>query len=47
MSSYCLLTTMEEILIPNCSLLHLHLNDTNNLKILIKKKYIYFLKSSI
>ena len=32
MCSFCLLTSMEQIPIPNCSLLYLHSNDMNNLK---------------
>ena len=31
MHSFCLLTLMELILIPNCGLLHLHSNDMNSL----------------
>ena len=36
--SYCLLTSMELILRPNNSLLHLQSNDMNSLKRLAKKK---------
>ena len=32
MRSFCLLASMELILIPNCSLLYLHSNDMNSLK---------------
>ena len=40
--SFCLLGSMGLIPIPNCSLLHLHSNDTNNLKsLLLKKSYSY------
>ena len=38
MRSFCLLTSMELILGPNCSLLHLRSNDTNSLK--SKKKEV-------
>ena len=34
----CLLTSMELILIPNCSLLYLHSNDVNHLKSFILKE---------
>ena len=30
MRSFCLLTSMELILSPNCSLMYLHSNDMNN-----------------
>ena len=32
MHSFCLLASMELILIPNCSLLYLYSNDMNNFK---------------
>ena len=32
MHSFCLLTSMELIHIPNCSLLYLHSNDMNSLR---------------
>ena len=32
MRSFCLLTSMEKIHIPNCSLLYLHSNGMNSLK---------------
>ena len=38
MHSFCLLTSMELILIPNCSLLYLHSNDMNSSKSLFLKK---------
>ena len=38
MCSFCLLTSMELILIPNCSLFYLHSNDMNSLKSLFLKK---------
>ena len=31
---------MEMILIPNCSLLYLHSNDTNSLKFILEKKEV-------
>ena len=34
MHSFCWLTSMELILIPNCSLLYLHSNDVNSLILL-------------
>ena len=37
MRSFCLLASMELILIPNCSLLYLHSNDMNSLKSLFLK----------
>ena len=40
MHRFCLLTTMELILIPNCSLLYLHSNDIKSLKIICLKKVI-------
>ena len=45
MRSFCLLTSMELILIPNCSLLHLHSNDTKSLRnySLKKAKTTFFL----
>ena len=42
MRSFCLLASMQLILIPNCSLLYLHSNGVNSLKnVFLKKKYIY------
>ena len=38
MHSFCLLTSMELTLIPDCSLLYLHSNDMNSLKSVFKKK---------
>ena len=40
MCSFCLLTLMEPILIPNCSILYLHSNDINSLKSLHLKKEV-------
>ena len=40
MRNFCLLTTMELILIPNCSLLYLHYNGMNNLESLFLKKKV-------
>ena len=40
MHSFCLLTSMELIIIANCSILYLHSNDTNNLKSLFLKKKV-------
>ena len=34
MHSFCLLASMELILISNCSLLHLYSNDMNSLKVI-------------
>ena len=33
MRSFCLLTSVELIFIANCSLLHLHSNDINSLRV--------------
>ena len=41
MCSVCLLTSMELILIPNCSLLYLHSNNMNSLKSIFMKKKSY------
>ena len=38
MRNFCLLTSMELILTPNCSLLYLHSNDINSLKSFTLKK---------
>ena len=38
MCSFCLLTSMELILVPNSSLLYLHSNNMNSLTILYLKK---------
>ena len=38
MRSFCLLTSMELILIPNCSLLYLHSNDMNSFEKFILEK---------
>ena len=35
MRNFCLHTSKELILIPNCSLLYLHSNDTNSLESLV------------
>ena len=40
MHGLCLLTTMERILKPNCSLLCLHSNDMNSLKCVFLKKKV-------
>ena len=40
MHSFCLLTSMKLILIPNCSSLYLHSNDVNSLKSLLLNKVI-------
>ena len=40
--SFCFLASMELILIPNCSLLYLHSNNTNSLKsVFMKKSFSY------
>ena len=46
--SFCLLTSMELIPIPNCKLLYLHSNDMKSLKSLFlkkKKSYGYDIKT--
>ena len=40
MRNFCLLTSIELVLIPNCSLLNLHSNDINSLKSSFLKKVI-------
>ena len=40
MLSFCSLTSMEPILIPNCSLLYLHSNDMNSWKKFISEKKV-------
>ena len=40
MYSFCLLASMELILIPNCSILYLHSNNRNSSKSLFMKKVI-------
>ena len=41
MRSFCLLTAMEQIIIPNCSLLCLDSNDMKSFKNLFLKNYKY------
>ena len=38
--SFCLLASIEQILVPNCSLLYLHSNDMNSLKKLFLKRKV-------
>ena len=38
MHSFCLLTSVELILVPNCSLLHVHSNNMNSLINVFMKK---------
>ena len=38
MHSFCLLPSMEPILVPNCSILYLHSNDMNSEKFILGKK---------
>ena len=40
MCSFCLLTSMELMLKPNCSLLYLHSSDMNSLKIPFMKQKV-------
>ena len=40
MCSFCLLSSMKLIVMPNCSLLCLHSNDVDHLKSLLLKKTI-------
>ena len=40
MSSFCLLASMEQIPIPNQSILHLHSSDTNSLKCILERKIV-------
>ena len=42
MCSFCLLDTMELILLPNCSMLYLDSSDTGSFtSVLLKKSYCY------
>ena len=41
MCSFCYLTSMELILITNCSLLYLHSNDMKFEKFILEKNYSY------
>ena len=40
MRNFCVLTVIERIFLPNCSILNLHSNNVNSLKSLFLKKVV-------
>ena len=44
MCSFCLLSSMKLIRVPNCSLLYLHTNDVNSLNFFLDNKVIAIIK---